>query len=52
MVVEPEVGGFAYDDFKRSGELIKSGEAAMRKVLPEVRKWLAAPSAAIIPESV
>ncbi len=52
VVVEPEVGGFAYDDFKRSGELIKSGEAAMRKVLPEVRKWLAAPSAAIIPERV
>jgi NTE family protein len=40
VVVEPDVAGFAYDDFKRAGELIRSGEVAMRKVLPEVRKWL------------
>jgi NTE family protein len=43
VVVEPDVAGFAYDDFKRSGELIRSGEVAMRKVLPEVRKWLETP---------
>jgi len=39
VIVEPDVAGFAYDDFKRAGELISAGEIAMRKVLPEVRKW-------------
>jgi hypothetical protein len=43
LVVEPDVAGFGYDDFKRAGELIKVGEAAMRAALPEVRKWLEAP---------
>ena len=46
VIVEPDVAGFAYDDFKRAGELVTSGEVAMRKVLPEVRKWLETPSAA------
>jgi len=45
IVVEPDVAGFAYDDFKRAGELIQSGEVAMRKVLPEVRRWLETPVA-------
>jgi NTE family protein len=40
VIVEPDVGGFAYDDFKRAGELIRSGEVAMRQALPEVRRWL------------
>jgi NTE family protein len=44
LVVEPDVAGFAYDDFKRAGELIRSGEVAMRQALPEVRKWLEVPS--------
>jgi NTE family protein len=43
LVVEPDVAGFGYDDFKRAGDLIKVGEAAMRAALPEVRKWLEAP---------
>jgi NTE family protein len=43
LVVEPDVAGFAYDDFKRADDLIRAGEVAMRKVLPEVRKWLATP---------
>jgi NTE family protein len=43
FVVEPDVAGFAYDDFKRAGELIRSGEVAMRQALPEVRKWMEAP---------
>ena len=42
LVIEPDVAGFAYDDFKRADELIHSGEVAIRKALPEVRKWLAA----------
>jgi NTE family protein len=40
LVIEPDVAGFAYDDFKRADELIHAGEVAMRKALPEVRKWL------------
>jgi len=40
VLVEPDVAGFAYDDFKRSGELIRAGERAMRQALPEVRQWL------------
>lgn len=44
IVIEPDVAGFAYDDFKRSGDLIRVGEVAMRKALPEVRQWLEAPA--------
>jgi NTE family protein len=40
LIVEPDVAGFAYDDFKRASALIEVGELAMRKALPEVRKWL------------
>src|SRR6202167_4925999 len=51
VVVEPDVAGFAYDDFKRAGELINAGEIAMRKVLPEVRKWLETPQTSIAPKA-
>jgi NTE family protein len=44
LVVEPEVAGFAYDDFKRGAELIRVGETAMRAALPEVKKWLELPA--------
>src|ERR1700731_1828714 len=44
VVVEPDVAGFGYDDFKRAGELIRAGEVAMRQALPEVRKWLETPA--------
>jgi NTE family protein len=40
LVIEPDVAGFDYDDFKRTRELIAVGEMAMRRALPEVRKWL------------
>jgi NTE family protein len=49
VVVEPDVGGFAYDDFKRAGELIRSGEVAMRQALPVVRKWLETPAETPVP---
>lgn len=49
IVIEPDVAGFGYDDFKRAGELIRVGEAAMRCALPEVRKWLAVPAASAAP---
>jgi NTE family protein len=44
VIVEPDVAGFSYDDFKRAGELVTAGEVAMRKALPEVRRWLETPS--------
>jgi NTE family protein len=44
LVVEPDVAGYGYDDFKRADELVKVGELAMRKALPEVRKWLDLPT--------
>jgi NTE family protein len=34
VVIEPDVAGFDYDDFKRAGELIRVGELAMRRALP------------------
>jgi len=46
VVVEPDVGEFAYDDFKRADDLIRLGEIAMRKALPEVRQWLESPAEA------
>ena len=52
VVVEPDVAGFAYDDFKRAGELIKAGEFAMRQAMPQVRKWLEAPTEAAVPARV
>ncbi|MGA9708574.1 MAG: patatin-like phospholipase family protein [Candidatus Sulfotelmatobacter sp.] len=52
IVVEPDVAGFAYDDFKRAEELVHSGEVAMRQALPEVRKWLEMPAEMVVPEKV
>jgi NTE family protein len=49
LVIEPDVAGYAYDDFKRADNLIKVGEAAMRAALPEVRKWLEPASQAVVP---
>lgn len=49
VLIEPDVAGFAYDDFKRSGELIRAGEIAMRQMLPEIRKWMESPVEALVP---
>lgn len=49
LVIEPDVAGFAYDDFKRTEALIKSGEEAMRQAMPAVRKWLEVPAEASYP---
>jgi len=46
LVIEPDVAGFDYDDFKRAGELIRVGEHAMRRALPQVRDWLDTPAEA------
>jgi NTE family protein len=52
LVIEPDVAGFAYDDFKRAAELIRSGEVAMRQALPAVRKWLETPVETVVPVKV
>jgi NTE family protein len=43
VVIEPDVAGFDYDDFTRADELIRVGELAMQRALPQVRKWLEVP---------
>jgi NTE family protein len=48
LVIEPDVGGFDYDDFRRADELMQVGEQAMRQALPEVRKWLEVPVQSIV----
>lgn len=45
LIVEPDVAGFGYDDFKRADDLIRVGEVAMRNALPTVRQWLEVPAA-------
>ena len=51
LVIEPDVAGFAYDDFKRTDVLIQAGESAMRAALPEVRKWMDVPAeVALVPK--
>jgi NTE family protein len=52
LVIEPDVAGFDYDDFKRADELIHVGELAMRRGLPTVRKWLETPVEAAASEKV
>jgi NTE family protein len=49
LVIEPDVAGFDYDDFKRADELMRVGELAMRRVLPEVRKWMEVPLVTDVP---
>jgi len=49
VVIEPDVAGFDYDDFKRSDELIRLGEQSMRRALPQVRRWLEVPAEAAAP---
>ena len=44
-MIEPDVAGFDYDDFSRADELIRVGELAMLRALPQVRKWLEVPLA-------
>jgi len=43
LVIDPDVNGYKYDDFERSADLIRSGEAAARLALPEIKEWLQQP---------
>ena len=40
LVLEPNVDGYSYDGFDRSGELVASGERAMRAALPALKALL------------
>jgi NTE family protein len=50
LVMEPEIGNFAYDDFERAPELIQAGEIAARAVVPKIREWFpfAQPDASLL----
>jgi len=50
LVIEPDVAVFEYDDFKRAGDLVRAGEEAMRKALPEVRSWMESPEDVALPQ--
>jgi NTE family protein len=42
IIIEPDVTSFAWDDFSRTGELIRAGEEAALKALPAIRAALEA----------
>ena len=46
IVLQPDIGEFAYDDFVRAPELIRTGEAATRAVMPKIREWFPVPQQA------
>ena len=47
VCLEPEVAEFGFDDFAKTSELVKVGEAAARAALPQIRCWLEAPQAIV-----
>ena len=40
IILEPEIGEFAYDDFVRAADLVRCGEVAARAAMPQIRAWL------------
>lgn len=46
VILEPEIGEFAYDDFVRSKDLIRCGEEAARAAMPLIRQWIPAKNTA------
>ena len=46
VILEPEIGEFAYDDFVRAKDLIRCGEVAARAAMPLIRKWMPAKNTA------
>ena len=45
IVLEPQVGAFAYDAFQHVNDLVKVGEEAAMTALPQIRAWIADPAA-------
>ncbi|HKR97859.1 MAG TPA: patatin-like phospholipase family protein [Candidatus Angelobacter sp.] len=54
VVLTPQIGEFAYDDFVRAPELIRAGEVVARAAMPQIRQWFPAaePSATAMPDQV
>ena len=52
VTLNPDVAGFGYDEFVRSPQMIRAGEAAARAALPEIKKWLEAPQPQLVPSVV
>ena len=53
IVLQPEIGEFAYDDFVRAPDLIRCGEVAARAAMPEIRAWMpVVPATAAAPATV
>ncbi|HEU4415591.1 MAG TPA: patatin-like phospholipase family protein, partial [Candidatus Angelobacter sp.] len=52
VLLQPEIGEFAYDDFVRAPDLIRAGEAATRALMPKIREWMpaAVPQTVLSPE--
>jgi NTE family protein len=42
VILQPEIGSFAYDDFIRAPELIRAGELAARAIVPKLHEWMPA----------
>jgi NTE family protein len=47
LILEPEIGEFAYDDFVHSAALFKAGETVARAALPQIREWVAGERSAV-----
>ena len=52
IVLEPNVSGVAYDAFERAPELVRAGEEAARRAIPEIRKWLKPVPVSVAPVKV
>jgi NTE family protein len=54
VVLTPQIGEFAYDDFVRAPELIRAGEVVARAAMPQIRQWFPAtePSVTAMPDQV
>lgn len=40
VVIEPDVTGYAWDQFEQASKLIAAGEAAARAAMPTIQSWL------------
>jgi NTE family protein len=52
VILEPEIGEFAYDDFVRAKDLIRCGEVAARAAMPQIRAWMPATVPAVAASAV
>jgi len=50
LIITPDVGRIEWDGFSCGPEMVKAGEDAALAALPEIRRWLPAEAAALVPE--